>query len=276
MGVAAREFFGERVESPPDFWIPLSFQPQILQRESWLSARDVNWLNMIGRLAPGDTLRSAEAALNVQVHRFNAELAGPHPTPETRRKMDAVHVTLKPGGSGISGLRFRYSEPLHLLMAVVGVVLLIACANIATLLLARDAARRPEFLARLALGAAPLRLLRQVLTESILLSVIGGIAGALFAWWGVKMLAHLLQVSPVVKIRPDPLVLAFTIGISLLTGSGFRSHSGHPIQQNRTASGKCFPALGLRQKTHRQHPGTDRFASRALAYFIAEFRFARP
>ena len=221
VGVAAREFFGERVESPPDFWIPLSFQPQILQRESWLSARDVNWLNMIGRLAPGDTLRSAEAALNVQVHRFNAELAGPHPTPETRRKMDAVHVLLKPGGSGISWLRFQYSEPLHLLMAVVGVVLLIACANIATLLLARDAARRPEFLARLALGASPIRLLRQVLTESILLSVIGGIAGSALAWWGVKLLARLLQVSPVVKIRPDPLVLAFTIGISLLTGVVF-------------------------------------------------------
>ena len=218
VGVAAREFFGERVESPPDFWVPLSFQPQMLQEKSWLSARDVNWLNMIGRLAPGDTLRSAEAALNVQVHRFNAELAGPHPTPETRRKMDNVYVSLKPGGSGISWLRFQYSEPLHLLMAVVGVVLLIACANIATLLLARDAARRPEFLARLALGASPLRLLRQVLTESILLSVIGGIAGALFAWWGVKMLTHLLQVSPVVKIRPDPLVLAFTVGISLLTG----------------------------------------------------------
>ena len=106
VGVAAHEFFGERVEPPPGFWIPLSFQPQILRRESWLAVRDVYWLNLIGRLAPGVTLHGAQAALNVQVHRFNAELAGPHPTFETRRKMDAVHVALKPGGSGISRLRF--------------------------------------------------------------------------------------------------------------------------------------------------------------------------
>ena len=248
VGVAAREFFGERVESPPDFWVPLSFQPQMLQEKSWLSARDVYWLNMIGRLAPGDTLRSAQAAINVQVHRFNAELAEPHPTPETRRKMDDVYVTLKPGGSGISWLRFQYSEPLHLLMAVVGIVLLIACANIATLLLARDAARRPEFLARLALGASPLRLLRQVLTESILLSVIGGIAGAVCAWWGVKMLMHLLQVSPVVKVRPDPLVLAFTIGISLLTGVVFGVIPAIRSSRIEPRPGNAFQPAGLGRK----------------------------
>ena len=133
-------------------------------------------------------------------------------------------------------------------MAVVGVVLLIACANIATLLLARDAARRPEFLARLALGAAPLRLLRQVLTESILLSVIGGIAGAVCAWWGVKMLLHLLQVSPVVKIRPDPLVLAFTIGISLLTGVVFGVIPAIRSSRIEPRPGNAFQPSGLGRK----------------------------
>jgi predicted permease len=103
-------------------------------------------------------------------------------------------------------------------MAVVAVVLLIACANIATLLLARASARRQEFLARLALGASRARLLRQVLTESILLSVLGGFAGAGFAWGSVKLLVLLLHVNPVVKVKPDPAVLAFTLALSVLTG----------------------------------------------------------
>jgi len=97
-------------------------------------------------------------------------------------------------------------------------VLLIACANIATLLLARASARRQEFSARLALGASPFRLMRQVLTESLLLSLIGGLAGTGFAWWSVKGLVLLLHVNSVVKVRPDTAVLAFTLTISLLTG----------------------------------------------------------
>jgi predicted permease len=218
VGVAAREFFGERIEPPPDFWVPLSFEPQILQRESWLEAHDVHWLNLMGRLRPGVTIKHADSAVSTQLRRFYAEQAGSHPSVSTEHKIREVHVDLKPGGAGISGLRYRYSQPLHLLMAVVGIVLLIACANIATLLLARASARRREFLARLALGASPNRLLRQVLTESIILSLIGGLAGTGFAWWSVKGLILLLHVDPVVKVRPDPVVLVFTLAISIFTG----------------------------------------------------------
>ncbi len=225
VGVAAREFFGERIETAPDFWLPLSSQPEILQRDAfsnsralWLNARDVFWLNFIGRLKPGVTIQRAQASATLRLRQFYLEQAGSHLSPAIRRKIQDFHPQLAPGGGGISGLRYLYSQPLHVLMAVVAVVLLIACANLATLLLARASARRQEFLARLALGASRARLLRQVLTESVLLSVFGGLAGALFAWWCVSMLVVLLHVYPVVKVRPDPSVLAFTIVVSVLSG----------------------------------------------------------
>ena len=172
----------------------------------------------MGRLKPGVTLEHAQASANLLLHQIYAEQAGAHPSPGTRRKIGEARIELKPGGGGISGLRFLYSKPLHVLLAVVAMVLLIACANIATLLLARASARRAEFMARLALGASRGRLLRQVLTEALLLSVIGGGAGALLAWWGVKLLVLLLDINPVVKVKPDAAVLTFTFLLSLLTG----------------------------------------------------------
>ena len=218
VGVAAREFFGERIRTAPDFWLPLAFQPQVLQRESWLAAQDVYWLNFMGRLKPGDTAQHAAAVVTAQLQQFFLAQAGTDVAPSTRRKIHEARIVLKPGGTGISGLRDLYSEPLHMLMAVVGIVLLIACANIATLLLARAAARRAEFMTRLALGAAPGRIMRQVLTESVLLSLTGGLAGIIFAWWSLKGLVVLLDINPVVKVRPDPAVLIFTLVITLLTG----------------------------------------------------------
>ena len=219
VGVADASFFGERIRKPVDFWLPLSFQPQIMTRESsLLNARNSYWLNCMGRLKPSVTLEAAQAAVNTRLHSFHLAQAGTHPTADTRHKIDGVHVWLKPGGGGISGLRYRYSKPLRVLMAVVALVLLIACANIATLLLARASARRQEFLCRLALGAARTRLLRQFLTESILLALIGGLAGTIFAWWSVKTLVLLLHFDPVVKVEPDPAVLSFTLVLSIATG----------------------------------------------------------
>ena len=218
IGVAAAEFFGERIQPAPEFWLPLAAQPQVLHSASYLEARDVYWLNILGRLKPGVSMAGAQSVVNVRLHQFYLEQAGNHVSADVKRQIEAAHVQLKPGGGGISGLRYLYSRPLHLLMAVVAVVLLIACANVATLLLARGAARRAEFVTRLALGASRMRLVRQVLTESVLLSCFGGAAGLLLAWWSVKLLVWLLRVPSVAKVRPDPLVLAFTLALCLVTG----------------------------------------------------------
>jgi predicted permease len=234
-GVADASFFGERIRSSPDFWVPLSFQPQIMTEERpLLHVMDTYWLNCMGRLKPGVTPRAAQAAVNAELHSFYLAQAGSHVSAETRQKIERAQIVLKPGGSGISGVRYRYSKPLKVLMAVVALVLLIACANLATLLLARASARRQEFLCRLALGAAPTRVLRQVLTESILLAAMGGIAGALFAWWCVKTLVAFLQLGPAVRVQPNPAVLVFTIVLSFATGILFGIFPGWKFSRLRT------------------------------------------
>ncbi|MGH9970957.1 MAG: ABC transporter permease [Pyrinomonadaceae bacterium] len=218
VGVMPREFFGERVRRSPDYWLPLTFQPQIGMRDSFLKDETVYWLNMLGRLKPNTNIEQAQASVALELQQFLTEQAGTQLTDDRRRSIQNSYVRLAPGGRGLSGLRFFYSEALKMLMVIVLLVLLIACANIGNLLLSRGAARQAEIALRQALGASRIRLIRQLLTESVLLAVIGGMCGIFLAQWAVSVLVTLLAKTAPLNVNPDFAVLGFTIGISLAAG----------------------------------------------------------
>ncbi|HSD46119.1 MAG TPA: ABC transporter permease, partial [Pyrinomonadaceae bacterium] len=218
VGVAPQEFFGVRVRKPPDFWLPMAFHPQVELRKSFLDNNQVSFLMLVGRLRPGVSIGQAQAAVNLQLQQFLTQLAGSELTEERQRAIQNTSIKLAEGSNGISTLRLLYSTPLHMLMAVVGMVLLIACANVGSLLLARATARKAEISLRMALGASRWRIIRQLLTESLLLAAVGGVCGVLLAQWGVTILVNLVAKESPLDTRPDAGVLAFTVGVSLVAG----------------------------------------------------------
>jgi predicted permease len=218
VGITPQEFFGTRVRKPPDFWLPLAFHPQVELRKSFLDNNQVSFMMLLGRLKPGVSIGQAQATVNLQLQQFLTELAGSQLTDERRRANQETYIKLAEGGGGISGLRLMYSKPLHMLMAIVGMVLLIACANVGSLLLARATARKAEISLRMALGASRWRIVRQLLTESMLLAAVGGVCGVLLAQWGVTILVNLVAKESPLDTRPDAGVLAFTFGVSIVAG----------------------------------------------------------
>jgi predicted permease len=218
VGITPQEFFGTRVRKAPDFWLPLAFHPQVELRKSFLDNNQVSFMMLLGRLKPGVSIGQAQATVNLQLQQFLTELAGSQLTDERRRANQETYIKLAEGGGGISGLRLMYSKPLHMLMAIVGMVLLIACANVGSLLLARATARKAEISLRMALGASRWRIVRQLLTESMLLAAVGGVCGVLLAQWGVTILVNLVAKESPLDTRPDAGVLAFTFGVSIVAG----------------------------------------------------------
>src|SRR5271168_1486881 len=224
VGVAAREFYGEIVGARTDLWIPATQQPLVNPGRNWVSAPQTSWLLLMGRLKPGVTLEQAEAELDPLVHRLIPALPGVKLDADERAGIAKKHVSVTPGGIGFSSLRARFSQPLLLLLGMVGVVLLICCANIANLLLTRAEARTREIGVRLAMGAPRTRLIRQLLTESMLLSTVGTACGCLLAVWSAQMLLQFASrgTSPIpLDVHPDLRVLGFTAGIALLTALFF-------------------------------------------------------
>jgi predicted permease len=225
VGVAPADFFGVKLTTnPPDFWIPLGWQPQAMAELSRLKNLDVFWLDVFGRLKPGVNPSQGAAAITGQAQQMLAARAGSNLDSEHRRRIQQTYVQLIPGARGLSGLRARFSERLKVLTLLVALVLVIACLNTANLLLARAAARQREMAVRLAVGAGRGRLTRQLLTESVLLGGFSGLAGMLLAFWGTRLLSGLVfggNATLPFSLHPDLRVLGFTALVSLLTGIAF-------------------------------------------------------
>lgn len=208
VGVAPARFFGTRVAPPaPDLWVPMVVHDH-------LALKDNTDVGLMARLPQGTPEGQASAELTLIYQQALADEAGASPPPDRLKEIQAQGIELRPAGRG--GLR-QFSLQLRILTTVVGLVLLIACANIASLLLARGTGRQQEIAIRLAVGAGRRRLIRQLLTESVLLAIVGGALGLLFAWWGGDLL-FALSGSEHAAIPPDGRILAFTAAMALLTG----------------------------------------------------------
>jgi predicted permease len=216
VGVTQREFSGLQVGSRQDVWLPLAMEPMV-RRPSFTSSAGYKWLRLVGRLKPGVPLKQARAEMAVLFRWTIEDEAKVNDDPSVRNWT----IEVEPAGAGLSRLRDQFAKPLLLLMAIVSLLLLIACANVASLLLARGAARQREMALRVSLGASRFRLVRQVLTESLLLSMMGGVLGVFLAYFGSAALVRIMASGPVtiqLTVTPDVRVLLFTAGVALLTG----------------------------------------------------------
>ena len=224
IGVAPPGFFGETLRGdPPDLWIPLQQEPLIDGDGALLRQSVGAWLRAIGRLRPGASVDGMAPRLTEVLRQWMVHDSG-YPSnwmADVVRLLPKQVIAIVPAGAGVGEMKEEYGRSLQILLAVCGLVLLIACANVANLLLARAVARRAQTAVRLAVGATRGRIVRQALVESVLLAIAGGIAGLLVAVAAARLLlamafrgAHFLPIST----TPSLMVLAFAFGIALLTG----------------------------------------------------------
>ena len=223
-GVAAPEFFGVNPAGAQDLYLPMHASElletrYVTKQRKKYQQRDFYWVEMMARLRPGVTREQAEAAVAPVFAAFVESTAT-----NEKERADLPILFLQEGGGGLDGLRRQYSKPLYVLMTLVALILAIACANIANLLLARSAARRREIALRLGLGAGRMRVVRQLLTESVLLASLGGLLGLVIAMWGIDGLTWLLangRENFTLHANLNWRVLAVTFALAVGTGVVF-------------------------------------------------------
>jgi predicted permease len=216
IGVAPPSFFGETVGQRPDVWVPLTLQRVVMPGREWLHENPggdkVMWLHVFGRLQPGVGIETAQAAANVT---FQQGLAAFYGSAGTARRQ---WLKVRPAANGASQIRGQFADPLTMLLAASALVLLIACANLGNLMLARTTARTREMSVRLAMGAGRGRLIRLALTESMVVALLGGIAGVGAAWILRGVLLALVSEPIHLPVAPDIRVLAFAFVLTLAAG----------------------------------------------------------
>ena len=220
IGVMPPEFFGAEPGQAPEVWVPLQMD-RAIEGDQCIDSRSCWWLFSMARLKPGISEQQAAAHLDVIAAPIMRETLPPAWKAEFRSMYLQLRVGIAPAGSGWTPLRSHFTNPLAILMVLVGVVLLIACANIANLMLARASARQREIAVRLAMGAGRRRIVRQLLTESLLISIMGAAAGVLFARWATRLIVAVVATprSPLLlDLHPDWRVLLFTAGAAIACG----------------------------------------------------------
>jgi predicted permease len=225
IGVARRGFVGVLANREPAFFVPLTMRPQMAPTRDDLEDRRTRWLTIVGRLAPGTSAAAAKAAIDVRYRQINAHELEAVPQfaawpADTKARFLAKALTLHDASRGLSQIRGDFSGPVTMLMGMVGLVLLIACANVANLMLARATARQREMSVRIAMGASRGRLVRQTLVESALVAAVGGAFGLIVAAWLGDLLIGVLPLDDFgvsLSTTPDVRVLAFTLVASALT-----------------------------------------------------------
>ena len=263
IGVMPTKFYGVDLnEQSPDMWLPITMQPEVMLQPSLLKPDGLFWIHIMARRKPDMSLAQAQSWTTTQFRRFLADRAGAHIPDARRKQISGTFIPLMPGGAGLSHIRANYEGPLAVLMGMVAVVLLIACANLANLLLAKAASREREFSTRLALGSSRGRIMRQILTETLLLAFTGGVLGLALAFVGTRALISFVAggaTDTALSATPDLHVLGFTSAICAFTGlllgiapawRGSRSNAAGALNANvRTAMGAGGRAGRLLPKT---------------------------